>query len=68
MITLVEMLLWFGFIGIRTIRDGILKDVYIYDVYYDMKKLKRLADNLQNEERMFVIHRAFVPFLEIDQQ
>jgi hypothetical protein len=64
---LIEILLWFGFLGIRVRKDretGV-EDTFIYDVYYDMKKLKRLGDNFQDEKTEFRIHLAFWPFLGI---
>jgi hypothetical protein len=62
---LIEMLLWFGFLGVRTPESSRAQETYIYDVYYDMKKLKRLAGNLQRSETALCIHCAFWPFLEI---
>lgn len=62
---LVEILLWFGFLGVQTPKSGGTQETYIYDVYYDMKKLKRLAGNLHRNETMLCIHCAFWPFLDI---
>ena len=64
---LIEILLWFGFLGVRLRKTGEIgiEDTFIYDVYYDMKKLKRLADNFQNDKMEFRIHLAFWPFLGI---
>lgn len=63
---LIEILLWFGFLGVKSPRANEAKETYIYDVFYDMKKLKRLARNLQYEDTELFIHRAFWPFLEIE--
>jgi hypothetical protein len=62
---LVEILLWFGFLGVcpESQVDGEVK--YIYSVYYDMKMLKALAKNFRSEGVMFEIHCAFWPFLGI---
>jgi hypothetical protein len=63
---LIEILLWFGFLGVKSSTANDAKETYIYDVFYDMKKLKRLAGNLQHEDTPLFIHRAFWPFLEIE--
>ena len=42
---LIEILLWFGFLGMKSPRANGGKETYIYDVFYDMKKLKRLASD-----------------------
>lgn len=63
---LVEILLWFSFIGVvPTEADKESEVQYCYSVYYDMKKLRRLAKDFQDPEAIFAIHRAFWPFLEI---
>jgi hypothetical protein len=60
---LVEVLLWFAFLGVY---DGETeKTTYIYDVYYDMRKLKRLAGNLSDPSIRFSIHKALWSFLGI---
>ena len=64
--SLIEILLWFGFLGVIRNSDGVAQETYIYNVFYDMKKLKRLTDKLRNENIKFCIHCAFWPFLEID--
>ena len=63
-IALVETLLWFAFLGVVVgpSPEGV---VYSYSVYYDMKKLKKLAKDLKSPSVQFAIHRAFWPFLEI---
>lgn len=62
---LIEILLWFGFMGVKIHKGVEVEEIFIYDVYYDMKKLKRLADNLENDEKELIIHCAFWPFLDI---
>ena len=63
---MIEILLWFGFLGIRINIEINGDATYIYDVYYDMKKLKRLAQDLENDDLGLAIHRAFWPFLGIE--
>lgn len=62
---LIEILLWFGFLGVKRDDETDRKATYIYDVYYDMKKLKKLAGDLKIDQQEFIIHKAFWPFLEI---
>jgi hypothetical protein len=62
---LIEILLWFGFLGVKSVRRASMEETYIYDVYYDMKKLKKLANDFRNDDTDLFIHRAFWPFLEI---
>jgi Cdc6-like AAA superfamily ATPase len=62
---LIEILLWFGFLGVKRDDGADGEVIYIYDVYYDMKKLKKLAADLKLDKLEFTIHRAFWPFLEI---
>jgi hypothetical protein len=62
---LIEILLWFGFLGAKFARGNGTRETYVYDVHYDMKKLKTLANNLRQEDTELYIHRAFWPFLEI---
>ncbi len=62
---LIEILFWFGFLGIRIKKNCDVKDLYIYDVLYDMKKMKRLCSNFQDDRMIVTIHCAFWPFLEI---
>jgi hypothetical protein len=59
---IIETLMWFGFIGVAGPTDG--DETYIYNVYYDMKKLLHLAGLAESAER-FCIHLVFWPFLEI---
>jgi hypothetical protein len=61
----IEALMWFGFLGILHTKDGSHQETYIYDVYYDMKKLQYLAGGLGQGNMRVCIHRAFWPFLEI---
>jgi len=60
-----EALMWFGFLGVMRPHDHGHKETYIYDVYYDMKKLRYLAGSLSEGNVRFCIHRAFWPFLEL---
>jgi hypothetical protein len=62
---LIEILLWFSFLGVVRQADDGIEETYIYDVYYDMKKLKRLAADLIDDTTDLCIHRAFWPFLDI---
>lgn len=55
----IELLLWFSFFGI-TLSTG--QDVYVYDVLYDMKKMKV---QLAQSSSKLCIHRSFWPFLDI---
>ncbi len=64
---LIEILFWFGFLGVRLKKNNEIKDSYIYDVLYDMKKMKRLCNNFQDGSLIVTIHSAFWPFLEIEQ-
>ncbi len=61
----IEALMWFGFLGILHSKDGSPQETYIYDVFYDMKKLQYLAGGLAQGNVRVCIHRAFWPFLEI---
>jgi hypothetical protein len=63
---LIEILFWFGFLGIKVEKKGETFQTYIYDVYYDMKKIKRLCKNFQDSDLVVTIHCAFWPFLEIE--
>ena len=65
---MIEILFWFAFIGVTRKKDGDEIVSYIYDVFYDMKKLKHLAGlNEANDENSVTlcIHPAFWSFLEI---
>lgn len=62
---LIEILLWFAFIGVTREQEDDKKYIYIYDVFYDMKKLKQLARGLRDDSVMMCINPAFWPFLEI---
>jgi hypothetical protein len=61
---LVEILLWFAFIGVVPPSLG-AESTYSYSVYYDMKKLRRLAKDFEEAAVQFDIHPAFRPFLEV---
>jgi hypothetical protein len=56
-----ELLLWFGFLGVARAQE---ETIFIYDVLYDMKKLKALRDRMDGP--VYAIHKAFCPFLDID--
>ncbi|MGE0266660.1 MAG: hypothetical protein AB7V06_28560 [Candidatus Obscuribacterales bacterium] len=61
-----ELLVWFSFLG--KVEDFDTQNSchrYIYDVFYDMKKFKKLVGNFEDPETVFCIHEAFHPFLEI---
>lgn len=60
---LTEILLWFAFFGVVDDSRGVL---YSYSVFYDMKKLRRIAQEFQEREQRFAFHPAFWSFLEID--
>jgi hypothetical protein len=62
----IEALMWFGFLGIVQSKGGNAEEIYIYDVYYDMKKLQHLAGGSGQEQSRRCIHPVFWPFLEID--
>jgi|GEM_PF-290410 uncharacterized caspase-like protein len=65
---IIEILFWFAFLGVTRKKDGDEKDSYIYDVFYDMKKLKQLAhlnEVMEEDSVTLCIHPAFWPFLEI---
>jgi len=62
---IVELLMWFSFLGVVAFENNEPTETYIYDVHYDIKKLKVIAKNLKNRKTIFSIHCAFWPFLEI---
>jgi nucleoside phosphorylase len=65
---IIEILFWFAFIGVTINRNNEEVDTFIYDVFYDMKKLKQLIKPKleQNDHSISVcIHPAFCPFLDI---
>lgn len=62
---LVEMLLWFAFLGVVAPIGSEERGIFIYDVQYDMKKLRFLAEGLKDDSVSLRIHKAFRPFLEI---
>jgi hypothetical protein len=57
---LIDLLLWFGFLGVSRPLD---EELFIYDVLYDMKKLR--AIRAQSETPSYIIHKAFRPFLDV---
>lgn len=62
--SVIEALMWFGFLGFLRYTDTGLDEVFIYDVYYDIKKLQHISDTRDGDDQ-FCIHRTFWPFLEI---
>jgi hypothetical protein len=61
---LVEILLWFAFLGvIQHNQDE--PECYIYNVQYDIRKLKRFANALRDDNTELCIHKGFWPFLGI---
>jgi hypothetical protein len=63
---IIEILMWFAFLGIAELGNDEPRETYIYDVFYDIRKLKRLAKDFKSENTIFSIHKAFWPFLDID--
>lgn len=62
---LIEMLVWFSFFGVVVDKCGDIQEIYIYNVHYDMKKLKTLARGFRDDSQCLCVHPAFWPFLEI---
>ena len=62
---IIEILFWFAFLGVIKEQENEKKIIYIYDVFYDMRKLKHLAKGLKNDTTLVSINPAFWPFLEI---
>jgi hypothetical protein len=62
---LLDLLLWYGFIGV--VRDGEMV-TYIYSVKYDMKRLKALVSGRGIESTLFQINPAFWRALEVKQE
>ena len=62
---LIEMLLWFAFLGVAKASSAEGEGIFICDVNYDMKKLRVLAGNFSEEKALFSIHKAFWPFLSV---
>jgi hypothetical protein len=46
---IIEILMWFAFIGVANLRNNEPQEIYIFDVFYDIKKLKKMAEDFQNE-------------------
>jgi hypothetical protein len=63
----IEALMWFGFLGIVQSKGGNTEETYIYDVFYDMKKLQYLVGGVTEGTTRVCIHPAFWPFLEIEE-
>jgi hypothetical protein len=59
----VDLLLWYGILGILR-KTG--EETYIYDVHYEMRKLKALVTNRRVGDLLYVINRAFWKGLDID--
>ena len=60
-----ELLLWFGFLGVVREDDDDIAEVYIFDAGYDMKKLLAEAKQLGDPETQFCVHQAFWSHLDI---
>jgi hypothetical protein len=63
----IDALMWFGFLGILQPKDGNIEETYIYDVFYDMKKLQYLVGGVREGQTKVCIHPAFWPFLGIEE-
>lgn len=63
----IELLLWFSFLGDVSDTNNDVHETFIYDVFYDMKKLRILVGSLENEQKILCIHKAFWPFLNISE-
>lgn len=61
----IELLVWFSFLGIVRESGTEVAEVFIYDVYYDMKKMRVLARGLEDDGTILCVHKAFWPFLNI---
>jgi hypothetical protein len=61
----IELLCWFSFLGIVRQKGTEIEETFVYDVQYDMKKFRRLANDFNDDSVIFGIHPAFWPFLEI---
>lgn len=60
----IEILLWFSFFGVVLDRNGEVVENYCHTVHYDMKKLRWLAREFNDNSVRFAVHRAFRSFLE----
>jgi len=60
---LVDLLLWYGVLGILR-KSG--DQTYIYDVHYEMRKLKALVKTRDTEDLIYTINRAFWRGLDIE--
>lgn len=63
--SLIEILLWFSFLGVVRTSETDEEAIFIYDVHYDMKRLRALAKGFLDEGVSFSIHKAFWPFLAV---
>lgn len=63
---IIELLMWFAFLGLINTEKGEERHVFIYDVHYDMKKMRVMAKNFKVDDTFIVINKAFWPFLEIE--
>ena len=59
---MIELLLWYGFLGV--VRSN-SEETYIYDVNYEMKKLKALLGTRSEQDRVYAVNPAFWRGLEI---
>jgi hypothetical protein len=62
----IEILVWFAFLGVADPSDSESRETYIYNVFYDIKKLRWMSKAFKPESMVFSIHKAFWPFLEIN--
>ena len=63
---ILDLLLWFGVLGVVAKRNGAWQEMYIHEVYYDLMKLKKLANDLDDKDALLCVHPAFWPFLEVN--
>jgi hypothetical protein len=59
---ILEILLWFGFLGVMK-KDGSAS--FIYDVGYNMAKLKALVDQAGGDTSIYQVNPAFWPGLDL---
>ena len=60
---LVDLLLWYGVLGILR-KSG--EQTYLYDVHYEMRKLKALVKARETEDLIYTVNRAFWRGLDIE--
>lgn len=65
--TLLTLLMWFGFLGVVTTEasGGDLQEIYIFDVHYDIKKLRFYLRLGGDEPTTMCINPAFRSYLDI---